>query len=219
MTKFDLDSLPKCGAKTRSGKPCQRYGNKTNGRCKLHGGRSTGAKTKEGKLAVRANPIVNSVVWHVDTVLMGTIKQEDAYKAVNAYLMLSELCDRSDKEAYEEAMTIVKESRVELEMLKYSIANYEGAVAFLLIQSALDHCYKEEGSKHLFFHVHTALCPPSFFTPNLLTQTQIKEHQKWDMRSMRNRGLNFNIRTREAPHIREWKKQFQKRQMALWGDI
>lgn len=83
MTKFDLDSLPKCGAKTRSGKPCQRYGNKTNGRCKLHGGRSTGAKTKEGKLAVRANPIVNSVVWHVDTVLMGTIKQEDAYKAVN----------------------------------------------------------------------------------------------------------------------------------------
>ncbi len=33
-------SLPRCGAKTRSGRPCQRIGNKRNGRCKLHGGRA-----------------------------------------------------------------------------------------------------------------------------------------------------------------------------------
>ena len=41
---FNLSTLPKCGAKTRSGKTCQRYGTKHNGRCRLHGGRSTGPK-------------------------------------------------------------------------------------------------------------------------------------------------------------------------------
>ncbi len=62
MTKFNLNDLPECGAKTRNGSPCRRFGNKNNGRCKLHGGRSTGAKTKEGKLAVRVNPLINSGV-------------------------------------------------------------------------------------------------------------------------------------------------------------
>jgi hypothetical protein len=33
-------SMPRCGAKTRAGKPCRRIGNKRNGRCKLHGGRA-----------------------------------------------------------------------------------------------------------------------------------------------------------------------------------
>lgn len=40
---FDLATLPRCGARTRSGTPCRRYGTKRNGRCRLHGGRSTGA--------------------------------------------------------------------------------------------------------------------------------------------------------------------------------
>ena len=44
MSKFELATLPKCGAKTRSGSCCQRYGTKANGRCKLHGGRSKGQK-------------------------------------------------------------------------------------------------------------------------------------------------------------------------------
>ena len=33
-------TMPRCGAKTRSGRPCQRIGNSRNGRCKLHGGRA-----------------------------------------------------------------------------------------------------------------------------------------------------------------------------------
>ena len=41
---FNLSTLPKCGAKTRSGNPCNHYGNKVNGRCRLHGGGSTGPK-------------------------------------------------------------------------------------------------------------------------------------------------------------------------------
>lgn len=35
-----------CGAKTRSGEPCKNYA-MTNGRCRMHGGKSTGPKDKE----------------------------------------------------------------------------------------------------------------------------------------------------------------------------
>jgi hypothetical protein len=35
-------NLPRCGAKTRGGKPCSRIGNSRNGRCHLHGGRAGG---------------------------------------------------------------------------------------------------------------------------------------------------------------------------------
>ncbi len=38
-----------CGAKTRSGTPCKRKDLLKGGRCRLHGGMSTGPKTLEGK--------------------------------------------------------------------------------------------------------------------------------------------------------------------------
>ncbi|HEY8034697.1 MAG TPA: HGGxSTG domain-containing protein [Methylobacter sp.] len=38
-----------CGAKTRAGTPCKQKAIYANGRCKWHGGCSTGAKTEEGK--------------------------------------------------------------------------------------------------------------------------------------------------------------------------
>ena len=38
-----------CGAKTRAGRPCRRKDIYANGRCKLHGGLSTGPKTSGGK--------------------------------------------------------------------------------------------------------------------------------------------------------------------------
>ena len=44
----------RCGAKTRRGTPCQRPARKVNGRCRLHGGRSTGAKTQEGRAKIAA---------------------------------------------------------------------------------------------------------------------------------------------------------------------
>ena len=40
--QFDLDKLPICGARTRSGGLCKHKGNIRNGRCKRHGGASTG---------------------------------------------------------------------------------------------------------------------------------------------------------------------------------
>ena len=44
----------RCGAKTRRGTACQRPANKKNGRCRLHGGASTGAKTQEGRARISA---------------------------------------------------------------------------------------------------------------------------------------------------------------------
>ncbi|WP_202948545.1 HGGxSTG domain-containing protein [Nitrolancea hollandica] len=53
---------PRCGAKTRRGTPCQAPANwpkgspqPRNGRCRMHGGLSTGPKTQEGKAAIASN--------------------------------------------------------------------------------------------------------------------------------------------------------------------
>ena len=46
MTKWKgppHDDIPRCGAKTRSGGLCGQY-SMANGRCRFHGGKSTGAK-------------------------------------------------------------------------------------------------------------------------------------------------------------------------------
>lgn len=44
-----------CGARTRAGKPCKRTDLMSCGRCKLHGGASTGPKTPEGRQASLSN--------------------------------------------------------------------------------------------------------------------------------------------------------------------
>lgn len=44
-----------CGAKTRAGTPCKLTSLYGNGRCKFHGGLSTGPTTDEGKRRVAAN--------------------------------------------------------------------------------------------------------------------------------------------------------------------
>jgi len=55
---FDFRKLPRCGAKTKSrnGKPCQLAAMK-NGRCYLHGGKSTGPRTKEGLKRMKASKL------------------------------------------------------------------------------------------------------------------------------------------------------------------
>ena len=42
----------RCGAKTKQGSKCQRPANKKNGRCRLHGGASTGPRTEEGRTQI-----------------------------------------------------------------------------------------------------------------------------------------------------------------------
>ena len=46
-------AVPTCGAKTRCGAPCLNYAMR-NGRCRMHGGASTGPKTAAGLAAMRA---------------------------------------------------------------------------------------------------------------------------------------------------------------------
>jgi len=48
----DFSNVPRCGAKTRRGSPCQCPA-MTNGRCRIHGGLSTGPKTAEGIARIR----------------------------------------------------------------------------------------------------------------------------------------------------------------------
>jgi hypothetical protein len=48
----DLSHKRRCGAKNRQGRPCQCPAMK-NGRCRLHGGLSTGAKTLTGLERIR----------------------------------------------------------------------------------------------------------------------------------------------------------------------
>ena len=47
-------SAPRCGARTRNGVAC-RSPAMPNGRCRLHGGKSTGPKTAEGLERMRQN--------------------------------------------------------------------------------------------------------------------------------------------------------------------
>jgi hypothetical protein len=44
---------PRCGAKTRTGKPCKRRPISGRRRCRNHGGLSTGATTEAGREAIR----------------------------------------------------------------------------------------------------------------------------------------------------------------------
>ena len=46
-TEMNPEEISRCGAQTRAGHPCGRYAMK-NGRCRLHGGLSTGPRTPEG---------------------------------------------------------------------------------------------------------------------------------------------------------------------------
>ena len=49
----------RCGAKTRRGTPCQRPANLRNGKCRLHGGASSGPRTKEGRAKIAATNMTN----------------------------------------------------------------------------------------------------------------------------------------------------------------
>ena len=52
MTQTVHAKTKRCGAKTRAGHPCGRYA-MPNGRCRMHGGLSTGPKTPEGLERIR----------------------------------------------------------------------------------------------------------------------------------------------------------------------
>ncbi|MEI6858655.1 MAG: HGGxSTG domain-containing protein [Shewanella sp.] len=209
MAKFNLESLPKCGAKTRSGQPCQRYGNKTNGRCKLHGGRSTGAKTKEGKLAVRVNALLNSFTWYFNNRFEMKIKKTDIKNAISAYLRLIDLSNIRSTELNDEVINIVREYRVELEMSKYYIAKHDGADALLIIQSALDHFYKDTASQHLVFHVYTPVYPTPFYNRECGSKAEVEKEIQMLARTTSKKGSFYSGRVYSSPEQKAIKKQLK----------
>jgi hypothetical protein len=60
-----------CGAKTRAGTPCKRRDLYRSGRCKLHGGLSTGPTSTEGKLKVSRNACRNKAHERLVKVMVG----------------------------------------------------------------------------------------------------------------------------------------------------
>lgn len=74
-TLFDLKTLPRCSAHARStGQPCRRYGTLKNGRCKLHGGRATGAKTTQGLRKARRGHWKHGYESHPAKLLRRTLR-------------------------------------------------------------------------------------------------------------------------------------------------
>jgi hypothetical protein len=199
MTKFKLEELPLCGAKTRSGTPCKRYGNKINGRCKLHGGRSTGAKTKEGKLAVRVNALLSSLIWYFDNRFYMKIKKSDLKIAITAYLSLIELSQMHSDELNNNVIDLVGLYRVELEMSKYYIAQYDGPEALLIIQSALDHYYKDTASQHLVFHIYTPIYPTPFYNREFGSKAEKDKEMQILINTMRKKGSFYSGRVTPSP--------------------
>lgn len=55
MAKMEATGQDLCLAKTREGRPCRALGSGNGGRCKHHGGASTGPKTLEGILKATEN--------------------------------------------------------------------------------------------------------------------------------------------------------------------
>jgi hypothetical protein len=62
-----------CGAKTRAGTPCKRIDLYWNGRCKFHGGLSTGPHTEAGKAQARENGKLGGRDHHRNPNPMGTL--------------------------------------------------------------------------------------------------------------------------------------------------
>lgn len=209
MARFNLENLPKCGAKTRNGTPCQRYGNMTNGRCKLHGGRSTGAKTKEGKMVLRTNALLNVFAWHADKRFYAQFKNSDVEGALIAYLTLLELQDLDSSELNNQVFDLVSQYRIELEMCKYLIAERDGAEAFLLIQSALDHYYKDDAYQHLLFHIHSPIYPTPVFQRIIGSNAEFRNEMKLSINAGRKKGPFYTGSTRLPPGMRAFNKQMK----------
>lgn len=173
MTKFNLEALPLCGAKTRSGKPCKRRGNKKNGKCKLHGGRSTGAKTELGKMVVARN--AHKEFPH--DVINPFLDKIHIQRSLIAYAKLEVLMNKSTLD-WPSIFNIIEHNKTSLEAAKYFLLAQVSTEAFLLVQIALDNYYQEIGERHLSFHAYTPMFMPHDFYREITAEKQ-KRISKW----------------------------------------
>lgn len=79
-----------CGAKTRSGKPCKNKAVMANGRCRMHGGKSTGAppeKMKKNKNAVKTG--------EYETIWLDTLSEDERSLVANIEVDILKMIDES----------------------------------------------------------------------------------------------------------------------------
>lgn len=157
--RFDLSALPLCGATTRAGTPCKRRGSKLNGKCKLHGGNSTGPNTRTGKLNSSRNAAKKLPTWAVCKI---TDKEQTLFsEACQALQMIKTLGPNIPKNGDTIINRVVGAHREALEVMKFAILRQLGDEDFILLQAALDYYYQDSGAKHLKCHVHyTLICHP-----------------------------------------------------------
>lgn len=169
--RFNLETLPLCGAKTRSGGQCKRKGNKQNGRCKLHGGNSTGAKTSKGKKASSLNARQSAPDW-----FWAPFKEQWlANPLFDEAILCCHALMRHQRDS-NDVNKLVEEHQVALEVMKYAISQIYGAEMFITIQGALDHYYQDINSAHIAFHVHHPLIStPQFYRDESKAQTAYAE--------------------------------------------
>ncbi|RIZ50763.1 HGGxSTG domain-containing protein [Vibrio sp. PID23_8] len=165
--RFNLDTLPLCGAKTRSGGTCKRKGNKHNGRCKLHGGKSTGAKTAKGKKASSLNARQSVPDWFWTPFKMQWLDNPLFDEATLCCHKL--IRHQQDSSAINQ---LVAKHQVALEVMKYAILQIHGTQMFITIQGALDHYYQDTNSSHIGFHVYYPLISsPQYYRHQSKAQT------------------------------------------------
>ncbi|MBM7038214.1 HGGxSTG domain-containing protein [Vibrio ulleungensis] len=171
--RFNLDTLPLCGAKTRSGGTCKRRGSKTNGRCKLHGGKSTGAKTAQGKRASSLNARQSIPDWFWAPFKMQWLDNPLLDEATSCCHKL--MRHQQNPAAINE---LVAKHQIALEVMKYAILQVHGTAMFITIQGALDHYYQDINSTHIEFHVYYPLISsPMYYRPESKAQTAYAD--KW----------------------------------------
>ena len=78
----DLSQAKPCGAKTRKGTPCKAPA-MPNGRCRMHGGASTGPKTPEGRERSRRARWKHGK-YSADTRWLNTLSPEALYNVIRA---------------------------------------------------------------------------------------------------------------------------------------
>ncbi|EKT4487400.1 MULTISPECIES: hypothetical protein [Shewanella] len=132
-------------------------------------------------MAMRANPMKNALAWYCNQEL----NQQDLQTGIDAYNQLVALLNNYEYKDHQQVTNIVQRFRIELEYAKYFIARQQGPEALEVIQSALDHYYKETDAPHLHFHVYTRLYPMPFFN-RLASSTQIDAQIQWDAKSVVN---------------------------------
>lgn len=154
MTRFNLEKLPLCGATTRSGTKCRRRGSKQNGRCKLHGGKSTGAKTRAGKIASSKNALQIGPDWLLGVAIA---KKEPFYAETVDCLSKIKTLLLSERFNSRRLNLLVEQHKDAMEVMKFVILEDHGIVDFILLQSALDHYYRNINAEHVKSHVYFPL--------------------------------------------------------------